>query len=222
MPRQSTGSSILRSAAARLDAAQPAGTVVNETDAASGFFSTNLTILLVIGALIGFWIVGAYNRLVRLRSAINAAFGALDAQIRQRHDLLLRWIAEAQVLFDDSQHLVDAISTVAAQVIAASDTVRKRPSAQPGVAELRTAEAGLALARSKLLAELPAHLNQPSLSSESADLQALGEQILAVESTLNFARQQFNAAADEYNLALTEFPTTLITGPFGFHAAGNL
>ncbi len=188
----------------------------------SGFFGANLTILFIVGALIGFWIVGAYNRLVRLRSAINAAFGPLDAQIRQRHELLSRWIAEVRLLFDHSPQQIDAVATVADQLLAACEETRKRPSAQPVVGVLREAEQSLAAARGKLLADLPAHLNQPTLSGSSAEMLALGDQILAVESTLSFARQQFNAAVDEYNQALTEFPTTLIIGLFGFQAAGNL
>ena len=37
-------------------------------------------------ALVLFWAVGAYNRLVRLRSTAIQAFGALDAH-------LMRWVA---------------------------------------------------------------------------------------------------------------------------------
>ncbi|WP_418318094.1 LemA family protein [Piscinibacter sakaiensis] len=188
----------------------------------SGFYGVNLTILVAIAALLGFWIVGAYNRLVRLRSAIHSAFGALDAQIRQRHELLVRWLAEARELFDDSPQQIDAVATVADNLQRACDETRKRPSSTPAVTAQREAEQALAAARGRLLAELPAHMNRPSLNTDSAELMSLGDQILAVESTLSFARQQFNASVDEYNKALTEFPTTLICGLFGFQPASNL
>ena len=41
-----------------------------------------------IAAVVAFWIVGAYNRLVRLRSELVARFGAVDERYRQRHALL--------------------------------------------------------------------------------------------------------------------------------------
>lgn len=189
---------------------------------ATGFFGVNLTILVVIGALIGFWIVGAHNRLVRLRSAVHSTFGALDAQIRQRHELFVRWITEVRKLFDDSPQQIDAVATVAGQLVLASEATLKRASSRSAIAAMREAELGLAAARSQLLAELPAHMNQPSLHSDSAELLSLGDQILAVESTLSFARQQFNAAVDEYNRALGEFPTTLITPLLGFQEAATL
>ena len=41
-----------------------------------------------IAAVVVFWVVGAYNRLVRLRSELVARFGTVDERYRQRHALL--------------------------------------------------------------------------------------------------------------------------------------
>ena len=49
--------------------------------------STSTTVLLVLVALLGFWAVGAYNRLTRLRGAAISAWGPLDAQLRRRQAL---------------------------------------------------------------------------------------------------------------------------------------
>ncbi len=184
--------------------------------------SSGWTIALILAAVFGFWIVGAYNRLVRLRSAINTAFGPLDVQIRQRHELLQLWTQALRDVLDDSVPAVDAVQAAAEQLLLAEDKARQRPSAQPAIASLRLAEEALASLRSQLVAELPAHLNQPILSERGIDLAGLGDQILAVDSTLAFARQQFNTAVDEYNQALTQFPTNLLTGLFGFQAAASL
>ncbi len=43
-----------------------------------------------IVAVIVFWIVGAYNRMVRLRSDLVARFAAVDERYKQRHALLER------------------------------------------------------------------------------------------------------------------------------------
>ncbi len=181
--------------------------------------SSSLIALVVAAALIGFWVVGAYNRLVRLRSAINAAFAALDAQIKQRHALLQAWTAALREALDASGHQVDSVETAAAQLVQAADKARQRPSAGPSIETLRLAEQALAESREQLVSSLPAQLHQPTLSESGADLFGLGNQIVAVDSTLAFARTQFNLAAEEYNLALMQFPTRLLTGVFGFQAA---
>ena len=41
-----------------------------------------------VGAVVVFWIVGAYNRMVRLRNDLVARFAAVDERFRQRHALL--------------------------------------------------------------------------------------------------------------------------------------
>ena len=41
---------------------------------------------IAVVAVLGFWILGAHNRLVRLRQAVRSAFGRIDEQLRQRHD----------------------------------------------------------------------------------------------------------------------------------------
>lgn len=185
----------------------------------SGLLSTGQLLGLITAAVIGFWIVGAYNRLVRLRTAIHEAFAAVDAQIRQRNDLLVAWTTALRQVFEDSAQ-IDAVEAAAARLLQMTELLRQRASAPAAAGNLSAAEAALATARSKLAAALPAHAHQPSLNERAGDLSGLGDRILAVDSTLAFARQQFNAAAEVYNGALAQFPTTLIAGLFGFQAAG--
>ncbi|HUR66798.1 MAG TPA: LemA family protein, partial [Chitinophagaceae bacterium] len=49
-----------------------------------------MVILIVIGILVllVLWVVGIYNRLVRLRNRRENAFADIDVQLRQRHDLV--------------------------------------------------------------------------------------------------------------------------------------
>eukprot|EP01036_Dinobryon_divergens_P010135 gene10135-13568_t len=44
-------------------------------------------ISLAMTALLIFWAVGAYNRLVRLTNTIANAFGDIDVQLKRRYDL---------------------------------------------------------------------------------------------------------------------------------------
>ncbi|HXQ47191.1 MAG TPA: LemA family protein, partial [Caulobacteraceae bacterium] len=47
-----------------------------------------LIILLVILVVLGFVLVGTYNRLVGLRQNANQAFADIDVQLKQRQDLV--------------------------------------------------------------------------------------------------------------------------------------
>ena len=47
--------------------------------------------VLLVLALVFFWAIGAYNRLVRLRAAVGTAFAALEPLLRER----LAWVKGA-------------------------------------------------------------------------------------------------------------------------------
>ena len=55
--------------------------------------TSGLGVLIAASAVLVFWVVGAYNRLERLKNAIGAAFGQLDEQLRRRHELIDRLMA---------------------------------------------------------------------------------------------------------------------------------
>jgi LemA protein len=202
--------------------------------------STQQTLGLIIAAVLVFWSVGAYNRLVRLRTEIGRSFGVLEGQITQRHAVLQRWTDALQPVLGEAAEPVAAVRAAAEQVLIAADQARLRPSTARVIASLRMAEDTLAAARAKLMAELPAHLQsgaapeppagrrrggrdrRPIDAATSQLLGAFQDEFVAVGSTLALARRQFNEATDQYNEAVLQFPTVLLASVFGFRAAGSL
>jgi LemA protein len=171
-----------------------------------------------VAAVLVFWAVGAYNRLVSLRNDISRAFVPVDAQIRQRHMLLEQWVDALRPLLQHSPQTPDAVLAACGQLQAACDVVRSRPSAARPMASLRLAEDTLGEARARLRAELPA---KPEMLA-GLGVSALSEELAAADSTLGFARRQFNEATQNYNDALDQFPTWVIAGLFRFRGAGTL
>jgi LemA protein len=169
-------------------------------------------------AVLVFWAVGAYNRLITLRDDIAKAFAPVDAQVQHRHALLLQWAEGLHAVIDQAPPLYEAVLTACAQLQSACDGVRARPSAGSAATHLRLAEDALIAARQRLQAELPAR--QQRLSG--LELEANAERLAAADNTLAFARSQFNATTKTYNDAIRQFPTRVIATVFGFQAAGTL
>jgi len=171
----------------------------------------------VVAAVLVFRAVGAYNRLVSLRNDISRAFAPVDAQIRQRRTLLDRWIEALRPALHDAA-VLDAVTAASGQLQAACDAVRSRPSAARPMAILRLAEETLAEARERVKSDLPSRPEQ----LQRLGVAELGEELAAADSTLGFARRQFNDATRHYNQAIDQFPTWVIAGLFGFRGAGTL
>lgn len=172
----------------------------------------------IVAAVLVFWVVGAYNRLVSLRNGISRAFAPIDAQIRLRHALLEQWVEALRPLLHDDPRALDAVLAACSQLQAACDVVRTRPSAARPMASLRLAEETLLDARTRLRSELPA---RPEMLAGSGAA-VLADELAAADSALGFARRQFNEASQSYNDAVDQFPTWMIAGLFSFHGAGTL
>ena len=166
----------------------------------------------VLAASLLFWVVGAYNRLVRLRGAIVRRFVPVDEQFRQRHALLLQQIEALAPVLANAAPRLDALRAACQQVEAACAHAKLRPGATGAITSLRLADEIIGEARARL----------PVQSVPGVDLARLNAQLATSDATLAFARRQFNDAVASYNHAVQQFPTMLIVGLFGFRGAGTL
>ena len=166
----------------------------------------------VVCAALLFWVVGAYNRLVRLRGAIVRRFVPVDEQFKLRHALLQQQIDALAPALPSAAPRIDTLRAASLQVDAACAHARLRPGAAGAISSLRMADEILADARARL----------PVQSMPGLDLTELNAQLVASDTTLAFARRQFNEAVASYNHAVTQFPTVMIVGLFGFRGAGTL
>jgi LemA protein len=166
----------------------------------------------VVGAALLFWIVGAYNRLVRLRGEIVRRFPPVDEQFRLRGALLQQQIDALAPVLPGAAPRIDALRAACQQLDAACANARQHPGATGAITSLRLADEILAEARARL----------PVQSAAGLDLSDLNARLGACDATLGFARGQFNEAVVGYNVAVRQFPTVLIVGLFGFRGAGTL
>ena len=160
-----------------------------------------LIVIVVIIAVIGFMVIGAYNKLVALNQSADQAFADIDVQLKQRQDLI--------------PNLVETVKGYATHERATLDSVTQARAAAAGarsVDEKVAAENMLtgALGRLMLVAEA-----YPDLKANTNFLE-LQRELSDIENKLAAARRFFNNAVAEFNAVRRQFPTVLFAGLFGF------
>lgn len=183
--------------------------------------SSTQTMWLIGVAVLVFWSVGAYNRLVGLRNVMRAAFGQLEAQLHRRHELIPE-LAEAARQRPEAEALDPAMleAAVAArhQAHAALTLARSHPGATGPTVSLAMAEQVLTDVCRRLQQVIDA---QAALRS-NAEVQTVRDELLGAEGRLGFARQMYNDAVSDYNQAVRQFPTRVLSSLFGFPEAAPL
>ena len=158
-------------------------------------------ILLGLVVLVVFWVMGLYNRMVRLRNNRQNAFADIDVQLKQRHDLVPQLVELVKGYAKHEMELLTRITEARSAAMGATTIVQKI-----------AAESQLSSALQGLKVQVEAY---PDLKANQNFLQ-LQEELSDIENKLAAARRFFNAATTEYNNAIEVFPANLIAGPFGF------
>lgn len=146
-------------------------------------------------------VIAIYNQLVGLRQNVNQGVADIDAQLRQRHDLVPNLVETVKGYATHERDTLDAV--VEARNRAASGSFDSQSEAQ----------FKSALDKLFALAE-----NYPDLKA-SANFQELQRELAAVENKLAAARRALNAAVSQYNAAIESFPAVLFAGALGFKPA---
>ncbi|MCX9146562.1 LemA family protein [Erythrobacter sp. WG] len=160
-----------------------------------------LGIALAVVALVLVVVIGIYNRLVGLRQGVRQGVADIDAQLRQRHDLIPNLVETVKGYAAHEGETLQAV--IAARNAAASGSLSSGDEQQ-----LRGALDRL-LALGEAYPELKASANFQSLQGELAD----------VEDKLAAARRALNAAVARFNAARESFPAVLFAGALGFAEA---
>ena len=174
--------------------------------------TTGLWVLLVAGAVVFFWGVGAYNRLVRLKNAIANAFGQIDVQLKRRYDLIPNLVEVARKYLTHEAKTLEAVIAARNQARTAEQSAAASPLSAAALGALAGAEQALGGALGRLFAVAEAY---PELKADQT-MRELGEELTSTENRIGFARQAYNDHVLEYNDAAAQFPTLIVARLFGF------
>jgi hypothetical protein len=194
----------------------------------------------IVIAVLLFWFVGAYNRLVRLRASVLQAYGALDAALGKQLDFVQASIAASplEAVLNESLSSIAPLQAATTQLSTLLGATRLHPLDAGVMAALATAlqvwagawrrqhpdevtvfDADGTLSR-------PAPLVAGSSVAAAGAFGALGaaEPIAWPEpsAAAEIARNQFNLAVANYNAAISQFPALLVAWAVRLRAAAPL
>jgi LemA protein len=174
-------------------------------------------------ALLLFWGVGLYNRLMRMRARGLSAFGSVEKHLREYAELtrdqthrVHRGLTD-EPLLRSSESMADwslVLSSLQKLDHALKDA-RTTPFGSDQLEVLAHAMASVREAWDALRA-VPADLAGPVVPD---DMQVQWD---AIARRVETSRNGYNQILLKYNEALEQFPARLITGLMGFNAGGTL
>lgn len=150
------------------------------------------------------WSVFSYNRLVRYKNMVLAAWSDISVQLKLRHDLIPKLVEAVQAYSGYERSLLNEIT-------------RLRTYSEEGEnpSEISGLESELTRRVKGLIAVAEAY---PKLKADGQYLQLL-HQLTDVENQIQFARRYYNGAVQMLNVRIDSFPDTLIARIFGFRHA---
>ena len=168
----------------------------------------------LVCALLLFWCVGLYQRLLRLRLQAQQALAALEPPLSDYGRLLSAHFspdASGSPLPPAWQALTDAVNALPA----ASQSARNAPFAAAPLRALAAQMEAISVAWAQVQAQ-PADLAGPAMPPE------LAQRWQEAEFSARAARAQFNTLAMDYNQALQQIPARLVVPLMGFKPAPSL
>ena len=158
-------------------------------------------ILIIIAAIVGFYLVGIYNNLVRKRSMLEEGWSGIDVQLKKRHNLIPNLVETVKGYAKHEQETLD-------QVIAARNSALKAD----GIKAQTSAENQLNSALANVFALSEAY---PDLKANTNFLQ-LQKELSGIEGDIEKARRYYNATVRENNIMVESFPSSIVANMGGF------
>lgn len=175
-------------------------------------------VLVVILAVVAFYFVGIYNKLIALRNLYLNAYTQIDIQLKRRYDLIPNLVEAAKGYLAHERGTLEAVIKARNTAFDASKAAAASPGNATAMSGLNQAEGALSGLLSKLIAVVESY---PDLKANKT-ISDLMEELTSTENKISFARQAYNDAVTAYNTSREQFPDNVISSTFNFKTAALL
>ncbi|MEP7127782.1 MAG: LemA family protein [Chitinophagales bacterium] len=139
-----------------------------------------------------------YNSLIRKKNAVGNAFGAIDAMLKKRYDLLPNLVTTVKTYMNYERDTLTKITELRNQATAANISPEQKIQLENQI--------GGAMRNIMVQVE-----NYPDLKANQNFLQLQGSWN-EIEEQISAARRAYNATVNDYNNAVEQFPTNILAG----------
>lgn len=172
---------------------------------------TTVNVIIVILAILLFYVVSIYNRLVALKNRLDNAFGQIEVQLKRRYDLIPSLLETAKAYLKHESETLEKVVKARNSALSSLEEVAKNPANAKAMEGLMRSESAFQNALSGLNIAVEAY---PDLKA-SANMQQFSEELSSTENKIAFARQAFNDAVMSYNTYKQSFPPVVFAASFG-------
>ena len=177
--------------------------------------TTSSIVTLVIIALVAFYLIAIYNKLVAFRNRFKNAFSQIDVQLQRRYDLIPNLVETAKTYMQHEKETLTAVIEARNEAAAAAKAAASHPEDASTIRKLAGAESMLGGALGKFFALSESY---PDLKATQTMAQLM-EELSSTENRISFSRQAYNDSVMEYNTYREQFPNNMIAGPANFQPA---
>ena len=165
--------------------------------------------------IVGMWVMGIYNGLIRKRNAKDNNYSQLGIQLTRKYDLIPNLVKLVKGYMKHERTTLEEVIQARNMAANANAAVSANPSDPAAMKQMVAAEGTLGGVMGRLFALSESY---PDLKANQNMMQ-LTEELTSTENKVTFARQAFNDSVMGYNNALQVFPANMVAGMFGFTEA---
>lgn len=179
---------------------------------------TTSWIILIVVVVLLVYLIGIYNKLVRLRNQFQNAFAQIEVQLKRRYDLIPNLVETAKAYLKHERETLEAVIAARNQASAALPAAAQDPTNANAMQQLGGAESALGSALGRLNVVMEAY---PDLKANQNMMQ-VSEELTSTENRVAFSRQAFNDAVMTYNTYKQSFPPVMFASFFGHSKDASL
>lgn len=154
-------------------------------------------VFLVIILVFVLMVIVLYNSLIRKKNAVGNTFGAIDAMLKKRYDLLPNLVTTVKTYMNYERETLTKITELRNQATTANISPDQKIQLENQI--------GSAMRSIMVQVE-----NYPDLKANQNFLQLQGSWN-EIEEQVSAARRAYNATVNDYNNAVEQFPTNMMS-----------